>query len=264
MKRILFFLLLFSYSPTCYSQSIVMNGTYQGKNLYIQNPYTGQSKDFCTQKVLVNGKEIVFENADAYEIKMDSMGFKIGDTVRVEIFHKADCLPKILGDCIDCGMKPTFDLVSISIDSNAVLHWTSKNEIGKLPFVIEQFRWNKWIKIGEVDGKGGAQQNEYSFQTIPHSGKNQFRIKQVDHSGMPRLSKAVYFTGPELKIKIMGDQYKLSDKLEFNKETMYELYDQHGNIVKRGTGQEINLKKLNEGTYYLNYDNKMTEINKFW
>ncbi|MGZ4048717.1 MAG: hypothetical protein ACXVNN_05090, partial [Bacteroidia bacterium] len=127
MKNIVFFLLFFSYSLAGYSQSIVMNGTYQGKNIYIQNPYTEDSKGFCSEKVLVNGKEIVFKNADAYEIRIDSMGFKIGDTVRIEIFHKADCLPKVIGNCIDCGMKSTFEIVSISIDSNAVLHWISKN-----------------------------------------------------------------------------------------------------------------------------------------
>lgn len=75
----------------------------------------------------------------------------------------------------------------------------SKNEINNLTYTIEQFRWNKWIKVGEVDGKGGIQENTYSFQTQPHSGLNKFRVKQVA-SGKPRISQAAEFISTELDI----------------------------------------------------------------
>ncbi|HRG38224.1 MAG TPA: T9SS type A sorting domain-containing protein, partial [Bacteroidia bacterium] len=45
-------------------------------------------------------------------------------------------------------------------------------------------------------------------------------------------------------------------------ETMYEIYDQFGNIVKRGFGKTIDVSNLTKGAYYLNFDNKMGEFIK--
>ncbi len=45
-------------------------------------------------------------------------------------------------------------------------------------------------------------------------------------------------------------------------ETMYEIYDQYGNIVKKGYGSKIDVSNLPKGGYFLNYDNKMGEFIK--
>jgi hypothetical protein len=150
------------------------------------------------------------------------------------------------------------------VDSLAVLHWTSKNEIGKFSFTIEQFRWNKWVKVGDTMGKGGIGENEYSFQTIPHSGKNKFRIKQFNYSDQPGLSGTAEFSSPDLKIKILQNKHKLADELTFNKETLFELFGSNGNIIKKGYGKLIDLKGLERAEYYLFYDDKITEVTKFY
>ena len=41
--------------------------------------------------------------------------------------------------------------------------------------------------------------------------------------------------------------------------TLYEIYDQYGNIVKRGYGNSIDVSTLKKDMYYLNYDNKTGE-----
>lgn len=261
MKSLLLLFCFLFFSEFGFAQKILLEGNYQGKNLYIQNPIT-ENENFCTDSIVVNSKKIDFDNTSAYEIKLTSLGFQTGEPLKIEIFHKPDCQPKVIQEMIT--PKNTFEIVSISIDSSAVLHWISKNEINKLPYTIEQFRWNKWIKVGEVGGKGGVQQNEYSFQTIPHSGENRFRVKQIDYKGQPRPSKPAEFLAPELNINLPANLYKLADELEFNKETMYELYDQSGNLVRKGSGKKIDLKGLKRGTYYINYDNKTSEVNKFW
>ncbi len=261
MKKGFPILTFLTFSILGFAQKIELEGTYQGKNIYVQNPASGTTS-YCTEKVLVNGKEIAVSNSSAYEIKLDSLGFKPEDTIKIEIFHKVDCKPKVITQ--NYTPKGNFDLVSISVDSSAILHWISKNEINKLTYIIEQFCWNKWMKVGEVDGIGGIQENVYSFQTQPHSGKNQFRVKQVA-SGKPRISKIAEFEAPELKIKILGNQQKLSDVIEFNKETMYELYDHYGNIIRKGTGKKIDIKGLERSFYYLNYDDKYAEtVTKFY
>ena len=45
-------------------------------------------------------------------------------------------------------------------------------------------------------------------------------------------------------------------------ETMYEIYDQYGNIVKKGFGSKLDVSNLPKGGYFLNYDNKMGEFVK--
>lgn len=76
---------------------LVLEGAYQGKNLYVQNPYADGL--YCMTKVVVNGA-IVLGSVDlqssAIEIKLDSLIKNIGDAVKIEISHKANCRPKVL------------------------------------------------------------------------------------------------------------------------------------------------------------------------
>jgi hypothetical protein len=55
---------------------------------------------------------------------------------------------------------------------------------------------------------------------------------------------------------------KVDDLVEFNMETMYEIYDNYGNIVLKGTEKTVDVKALSKGKYYLNFDNQMEEIQK--
>ena len=59
----------------------------------------------------------------------------------------------------------------MNINNSGILKWTAKNESGSLPYVIEQFKWNKWVYVGEVQGVGTAESHDYSFQISTHSGK---------------------------------------------------------------------------------------------
>ena len=261
MKNIVFFLFVFFSCLLGNAQKIVLNGNYQGKNLYIQNPLSKSSNVFCTDSVFVNGKEIYFKNESVYEIKLDSLGFKLGDSVTIEIFHKKDCRPSALIDI--STPKNKFQLDSIHIDTLGVLYWKSKNEIGKLPFIIEQFRWNKWVKVGQEESKGDGA-NEYTFKTPAHSGENKVRIKQQDALGLYRLSKTVTFNNDSKKVKLKIQRLSLTSSiLEFDKETMYEIFDQWGNVVKKGTAIKVDCTSLPRGAYYINYDNEMGEFVKY-
>ncbi len=54
---------------------------------------------------------------------------------------------------------------------------------------MEQKRWNKWVKVGEVMGAGKPGENTYSFKVTPHSGENTFRVKQTDLTKRARFSE---------------------------------------------------------------------------
>lgn len=244
---------------------IILEGNYQGKNLYIQNPFGSNGVGFCVSEVKVNGNITTDEiNSSAFEIDMKPHKLNIGDKVEIKIFHKEDCKPKVLNAEV-LKPKSTYEVISMEIGKDGTFTWSTKSETGKLAFAVEQFRWNKWVKVGEVDGMGTPTTNNYSFKIVPHSGKNQVRIRQTDYSGQPRLSKAAEFVSevPEISFAPI----KASKDINFVAkgkpiETMYEIYDQYGNVVKKGYGDKIDVSNLPKGGYFLNYDNKMGEFVK--
>jgi hypothetical protein len=248
---------------TSFSQEakLTIEGTYQGYNVYVQNPFPpcGPLDTCpCVYKVLVNGNETKDDIiAPAFEIDLSLYGFKIGDGVTIDIFHAESCKPKVLS--MYHGRKNVLEISPLSIDANDVLHWTTNNEIVKLPFTIQVFRWNKWVAMGEVDGKGsaggdlGSYENTYDHKLLPHSGENKIRVIQdvnmsnviTWNSGLPEVNCNVDFP---------------AKKIVFNCETSYELYDNSGNLVKKGRGKEIDYRILKHGDYFLNYDNKSQKI----
>ncbi len=266
MKKILFAVFSLFVSSSVFAVGvIVLEGNYQGKNLYIQNPFAGSGVGFCVQEVRVNGNLTTDEIASsAFEIDFRNLQFKVGDKVEIKIIHKDDCKPKVLNPEV-LKPKSTFEVINMAVGSDLTLKWSTKGETGKLTYTIEQFRWDKWVKVGEVEGIGTPNLNNYSFLVVPHSGKNQYRVKQVDYTGQPKLSKTVDYNSASPEITF--SPAKVSKEIGFlaasaPTETMFEIYDQFGNIVKRGFSSVVDASNLAKGAYYLNYDNKKAEFIK--
>ena len=263
MKKILLILNLVFSSIFCAAQEskLDLTGKYLGKNIYVQNPFAGTDTSFCTVKVLVNGKETNDEiYSSAYEIDLKKFNFNYGDSVNIQIIHKADCKPKVMHP-EHITPKSTFETTVIKIDSAGNLTWKTKNETGRLPFIIEQYRWSKWVKVGEVDGLGetGAKENEYSFKiTSCHSGENKFRVKQVDYGPKLNHSPDIKYVCGIPPIKMNYDNIKRT--ASFDAETMYEIYDHYGNAVKKGSGKSVDMSKLSPNLYYLFFDNTVQEV----
>jgi hypothetical protein len=265
MKKKLLFLLAITFLFTLkgIGQSmILLEGTYQGKNVYVQNPFASSGVGFCVYEVRVNDKLATDEvGSSAFEIDLRNYDLKIGDAVAIKIFHKDDCKPKVLNPEV-LKPKSTFVTSSIAIDCKTeMLTWTTTGEQGKLTYVIEQYRWNKWVKVGEVDGIGTNGPNNYSFKVVTHSGENQFRVKQVDYSGLARTSPVAKCTSDKPVIKFYPVKAKTTITFEGG-ETLWEIYDQYGNIVKKGFGSTIDVTGLAKGGYFLNYDNTTAEFFK--
>lgn len=237
---------------------IVLDGHFQGKNLFIQNPFSEAGVGFCVFEITVNDQIATDEiNSSAFEVDMNNFGLKVGDAVVVKIKHKDGCTPVVLNPEV---LKPrsTFEVVKQSMGADGILTWTSTNETGELPFVIEQKRWNKWVKAGEVMGKGTPGEHTYSFKVTPHSGENTFRVKQLDLTKKARYGQVVTYTDASLAL-VTWSPSKPKDVITFSANTLYEVYDQFGNIVKRGYGNTVDVSTLKKDMYYLNYDNKTGE-----
>jgi hypothetical protein len=234
-----------------------LGGTYQGGKIYIQNPKV-DSSTFCVTKVIVNKQVIPFQKESAFAIPLDSMNLKTGDSIDIAIVHHSGCMPKVLQKRIEPQTQTT--LFDLTVDSTGLIKWKTKNEESALPLVIETFKWNRWVKVGEVDGKGGSGENNYSFTVHFHSGTNRFRIKKRNMNNQYVLSNTVDFPQPAYHIKVI--KHTILSEISFNKETEYELYDQEGNLVKSGFGKTIDCIVLPRGDYFLNFDNETTEIVK--
>ncbi|MCA1764027.1 MAG: hypothetical protein LC664_13695 [Flavobacteriales bacterium] len=221
------------------AESLVITGIYQGKDLYVKNPFSEDGVGFCIFEVYVNGELTRDEiNSSAFAIDFNILGIETGSDIEVIIKHKDGCNPLVLNPE---AVKPhsTFEVESIDIKNN-VLTWSTTNESGSLPFVVEQFRWNKWVKVGEVQGKGTSETHEYQFELTPYSGENKVRVKQVDYTAEPRYSKQVTYTSNVKKVTF-SPQKKVEDKVVFSNPTRFEIFDQYGNLVKTGYGSEVDV-----------------------
>jgi len=255
MKKIFFIFLLVSLglSTAAQSSSLVLTGVYQGKDLYIKNPFGDQGVGFCVYEVYVNGELTSDEiNSSAFAIDFSILGIKRGENVDIVLNHKEDCGPLVLNPE---AIKPhsTFEIEKIEVSGNT-LNWTSFKESGSLPFEIEQFRWNKWVKAGEVKGKGTSEMHEYSFKLSPYSGENKVRVKQTDYTGKPRYSAPVEYN-PKISAVTYSPE-KPENVITFSRDTRFEVFDKYGNLVSTGFSRTVDITNLTSGEeYYLNYDN---------
>lgn len=259
MKKVIIFSVLFLAVYSNKSATLVIEGKFQNKNIYVQNFYGGSGVGFCALEVRVNGNISTDEcNSSAFEIDLVAMKLKYGDAVVIEILHKDFCKPLVL-NAEDLKPRPTFEITTMNLSSTGLLKWTAKNEGGPLPYIIEQYKWNKWVPVGEVNGLGTPDMHDYQFQVPTHSGENKFRVKQVGLGHIPKYSNPVTTTTMIEKPSYVIN--KEQNELQFSGETAYELYNDYG-IVKKGFGKVIKMENLAKGKYYLCYDNQITEFVK--
>lgn len=260
LKNNILLLLIFLGGSFSSFADLSIEGHYQGKNLFVSNPEDEDGFGFCVTRATVNGDPIADGLASsAFEIDFTAFSIKVGDPVFIVLEHGLGCKPKILNPEVLLP-KSTYVIGEIKCTPEGSLTWTTTGESGKLPYVVEQYRWNKWVAIGEVDGAGTASENSYSFNVAPHSGENKVRVAQTDHTGKKKPSQPVTFSNPAILEPDLNPK-KVKNKINFSAggtpvETKYEIYDAYGNIVKKGVGSEVNCENLKKGAYYINYDNK--------
>ena len=111
---ILILSLIFSIKGFAQGGVIILEGNYQGKNLYVQNPFGSGGVGFCVTEVLVNGNITTDEtNSSAFEIDFKPHKLAIGEKVEIKIKHKEDCKPKVLNSEV---LKPKSTFASTGIN----------------------------------------------------------------------------------------------------------------------------------------------------
>lgn len=240
------------------AEVLTIEGQYQSKNLFVSNAMASNGVGFCAYEVRVNG-EVTTDavGSSAFEIDLEQYSFKQGDELIVQIIHKKGCQPKVLNPT-SLSPQATFKTKEIKLDEKGTLTWTTNNEAGSLPYVIEQYKWNKWVKIGEVQGEGTSGEHTYSFTVSLTSGKNKVRVSQTGNSGKTVYSPNTEITSNEVEPTMNFD--KKAKSVTFSAQTGYEIYDKYGQLCKKGFGNKIDLSTLKKDKYYLNYDNTFEEV----
>lgn len=154
----------------------------------------------------------------------------------------------------------TFVIKSFKVSKEGFVSWTSTNEHGSLPFIVEQFIFDKWVKVSEVAGIGTPSPNSYSVPVVLHSGENKFRVRQKGYDKMSRFSDIItYYSKKE---PISYSVINKNQTLSFSGDTYFIIYDPYGAIVKQGYGSSVDISNYAKGYYCLVYDNKLGGFTK--
>ncbi|MFM7309083.1 MAG: hypothetical protein ACKOZY_00590, partial [Flavobacteriales bacterium] len=150
------------------------------------NASASASQGFCVTEIIVNGLRSSDDfNVSSFEIDLSIYKMKQGDPVRVVIKHQDGCAPRILNPG---ALKPipTFTIVDIQCTNSGLLKWSTTGEKGGIPFVIQQYKWNRWVAVGEAFCTGPEGLHEYQFQVGLHRVLNNLRAVQLGTETKPR------------------------------------------------------------------------------
>ncbi len=154
----------------------------------------------------------------------------------------------------------TFDLQTIKVSKDEMVSWTSTNEHGSLPYIVEQYIFDKWVKVGEVKGVGTPTPNSYSVPVVLSSGENKFRVRQRGYDKISRFSDPIIYYSKKDPVS-----YTITDKnqtISFTTDTYFIIYNPYGVITKQGYGSSVNISDYAKGYYCLIYDNKLGGFEK--
>jgi len=242
------------------SQELHIKGVYTGSNVYVMNPFTKTDNKFAINSISINDKNYPEDiKSSAFEIDLQQMGFKLGDELHFYIKYKDATAPSIINiEAIQA--ISAFKIEKAFVDKQQYLRWQCSGEIGSLPFYIQQYRWNKWITIGQLRGVGTSGINHYKIKIQVHSGDNIYRIHQIDNSEKPRYSEKIHYKSKIKPVYLVSN--KVTEELKFTAPTQFEIFDLYGNIIFDGFSDQVRLDDLLRGKYYVNFDNTIGEFTK--
>jgi len=244
-------LMLAAGAPLQGQQSVEISGLYQGENLLVVNETNPDGVGFCCYEVRVNGQLTADEvNSHAFEIDLRRQGMVLGKGLSVRLMHRPGCAPRVLNPEV-VKPSPGFELLDFEVSSTGDVMWTSSEERGRMPFVLQQFKWDKWVDVVRVDGRGGPGERQYSAVMVPIPGENILRLTHLAPDGTLQVKGEARFSAevPSVEFNYIQKQ----QKIEFSKRTQFEIVDAFGTVVLRGNGEQAVLRYLARGEYFVNF-----------
>jgi hypothetical protein len=200
MKKTLFtaIALLMLQSAT-QAKVITLEGTYQGDNIFIYNPFDSSRGVFHVKFILVNSIQVQQYRTTALEIDLSKhelgdyvfIQISVDETDRFAIDLKLDQSQVKVMNPDALRSKSTFEVVYIDVNQE-MIKWTTKNEETQEPYVIERFQNNRWIPVGKVIARGSEGYNNYKYRVKHLNTGCTYRIKQRDLSNYAYTDPVLY------------------------------------------------------------------------
>lgn len=257
MKKYIFLILFIGLSYSLIGKDSYFRGFYQGKNVFVRNPYLGQGSGFCIEKIYLNG-DLVVKNpkVSAYEIDMQNL--EQDTRVVIRIVHHDDCQPELTNpEVIQGNLK--FSWLKVYVDENQII-WITTKESKDGFYIVEKDTNDGWFPIDTVKTKGGIFINQHSLELDHIQGDNLYRVQYHDPEMEIKLSESFNFHSDKKEISHAID--KDNWIIEFTEEVSYLLYNDDSRIIKRGKDVSCNIQKLPKGRYLIKYDGKEVYFDK--
>lgn len=157
------------------------------------------------------------------------------------------------------NLDPIFLIADIYVTQNNDLIWLTEREAIDQEYLIQQYKWGRWVTVGTVPNQGSMEINQYRFKLLPHKGVNKYRVAMQNHDNTYRSSPTVIFyeETPPVEMKIN----RRKRVIKFSASTTWWLTDQFANSIAEGEGQEVSLNDLKRGRlYYICFDDHCTKF----
>lgn len=237
---------------------IVISGVYQGKNIYVQNPFSSDKKNFCTEEVFVNDEKKM-DNIKSSAFEIDLSFLSMNDPVTIKITYKDACMPKVLNSNV---LRPssTFQFVAFNV-TPAEVNWSTTGERKQFVYYLEQLVNNNWLVVKSVSAKGESGGGIYNLNLNHKFKANKYRIKAQDQDNHQiYYSKAIDFSLSQEPITFYPKS--VISKITLSRQARYKVLSAKGEVLREGLGTEIPLADLKTGVYYLDINQKTEKFFK--
>lgn len=250
------FLVLLPFLSMAQQKELVLTGVYNGKNLFVQNPLSSNMKDYCTQEVWVNEKQLFTSpRSSAFTINLSHLGPLAPVTVR--IVYNNGCVPKVINPQV-IRTRNNFRYLSLNADS-IQLEWVTSGEHTSGKFFIEKWVDGRWSPLESKESKG-VDNSRYKLGVVHQSGENKYRIKYLQGDG-----ETFYSSVQSYEVRLPAVTFvptRVSDKIYLSREANYTVSDSKGNQLLKGYGKEVGLDHLPTGLYQLTIEGRIEKFYK--
>lgn len=230
-------------------------GVYQGKTLFIQNPFNKDDLKFCVENIYINEQQVDI-NYQLSALKIDFDGFDLFTPVTIRVVHRDTlCIPVIINP--EAVLFHTiFRFVDVSLTDSGMV-WSTKGEMGVGEFEIERLMNGVWVDEDVQQSLGRYEGADYTFYPNLEEGANKYRIKYL----FPRGSRTKYLYSREVDYDHYPEPVEFTPKsaktrLYLSRPTHYEIYNDGQKLVLEGQGKEIDVTVLRQGRYVIYFNGK--------
>lgn len=245
--------LFFFLSPP-QTREVSVRGTYQGENIFVQNPLAPDKKNFCTKEIYINGQlRSAGPKASAFIIDLSHLS--INQNVTIYLVHEEGCTPVFVNPQVIQSTR-SFNFTYVEADAN-MINWVTKGESSGNQFYLERQIDEDWIATDTIPARGSMFANQYSLKAPHYPGSNTYRLRYLDESS-ETLSEVFDFYSTAPQTQVYNDT--TFERITFSRIVAFELFDFEMRLLKKGKGFEVDIKDLRDGTYYIRLEGRTEEL----